>query len=54
MQLDVDMLYINDFVAHNPDVILIQFRLQETDEIGCFLGAHVAVQSMRVHLGGES
>ena len=33
MQLDIYMLYINDFVVCHPDVILIQFRLQETTEI---------------------
>ena len=33
MQLDIYMLYINDFLVYNPDVILIEFRLQETNEI---------------------
>ena len=62
MQLDIYMLYINDFVVYNPDVILIHDSIETPRDqmrfpfLGCFLGAHVAVQylSVRGCWGGES
>ena len=37
LQVDIYMLYINHFAVYNPDIILIQFRLQEREEIPIFL-----------------